>query len=268
MNEDNKCRLCGGATQAKFTNTVLKKYQCKYILCNICGSLQTEWPHWLDESYKGGNIADSDTGVFLRSINNLSIIYLVSRLLRMPARASVLDFGGGNGLLCRMLRDFGFDARVSDRYARNEIARGFDDLGKMPDIMCSFEVAEHFAEPRVGMGEILGRGAATCIVGTVTYRGQGKDWWYLSPHSGQHVFFYSPAGMQILADQHGYIYERVGDLHFFLKRPLRRWQSSLLWRGLSPSTLRWVRTYLVLRLSNRFAEADSQTALQVGTALP
>jgi len=179
----------------------------------------------------------------------------------MPERSRVLDYGGGNGLLCRMLRDIGFDARVSDRYARNEIARGFNDLGETPDIICSFEVAEHFPDPRAGMSEILGRGAAVAVVGTEIYRGQGKDWWYISPQSGQHVFFYSHYGMKILADQHGYIYERVGSMHFFLKRPLSRLKSSLLWRALAPRVIRWVRAYLMLRLSNRFANADSQGAL-------
>jgi hypothetical protein len=264
MNADTKCRLCGAETKVHFTDVVLRKYACQYLLCDSCGSLQTERPYWLEEAYSSGSIADSDTGVFLRGMDNLCVLYISAWLLGMPKRAQVLDFGGGNGLLCRMLRDVGFDARLSDQYARNEIARGFDDLGATPDILCSFEVAEHFPDPSVGMAAILGRGANVCLIGTETYRGQDKNWWYISPQSGQHVFFYSPAGMQILADRHGYVYERVGSKHFFLKRPLRRSQSALLWRALSPQVLRWVRAYLMLRLSNRFANADNATALLAG----
>jgi hypothetical protein len=264
MSADSRCRLCGGETKVHFTDVVLRKYACQYLLCDACGSLQTEPPYWLEEAYGSGSIADSDSGVFLRGMNNLCVLYLSAWLLGVPKRARVLDFGGGNGLLCRMLRDVGFDARLSDRYARNEIARGFDDLGGTPDIICSFEVAEHFPDPCVGMAAILGRGAMTAVIGTEIYRGQGKDWWYISPQSGQHVFFYSHSGMQILADRHGYIYERMGSFHFFLKRPLSRVQSSLLWRAMSPRVLRWVRAYLMLRLSNRFANADSQTALLAG----
>jgi hypothetical protein len=266
--DDDRCRLCHGTTHVHFTGQVLNKYHCRYLLCEACGSLQAQEPYWLEEAYSSNSIAHSDTGVFLRGINNLSLIYVASLILRMPKRSRVLDFGGGTGLLCRMLRDIGFDARLSDQYARNEIARGFDDRGEQPDIMCSFEVAEHFPDPRAGMAAILGRNAAVCIVGTEIYRGQGKDWWYVSPLSGQHVFFYSNAGMQILADQYGYVYERVGSMHFFLKIPLTRWQSSLLWRMVSRGVLRWVRTYLMLRLSHRFAEADNLMALSSGTDHP
>jgi hypothetical protein len=264
MSAETACRLCGGATEVHFTELVLRKYSCRYLLCADCRSLQTEQPYWLEEAYSGGSIADSDTGVFLRAINNLAVLCLSAWLLRVPKRAKVLDFGGGNGLLCRMLRDIGFDARLSDRYANNEIARGFNDLGEIPNIVCSFEVAEHFPDPCAGMAEILGRGAPIAIVGTEIYREQAKDWWYISPHSGQHVFFYSHAGMRILAGQHGYFYERVGSMHFFLKRPLSRMRSSLLWRALSPRVLRWVRAYLMLSLHSRHAEEDSRRAMLAG----
>jgi hypothetical protein len=254
------CRLCGGATRLHFKARVLEKYPCAYFLCQACQSLQTEAPHWIDEAYAESSISASDAGVFLRSINNLCVIWATARVLRSPRRASVLDFGGGSGLLCRMLRDCGFDALVSDRYARNEIARGFDDRGATPDIMCAFEVAEHFPDPSEGMAQILGRNAAICVVGTEIYRGQGAGWWYIAPHHGQHLFFYSHAGMQILANRHGYLYERVGSFHFFLKQNPKAWQSGLLWRALRPSWLKWVRAYLALRLSNEYAEQDMHNA--------
>jgi hypothetical protein len=148
------CRLCLGETRIHFTDRVLQKYDVDYQICGRCHSLQTEEPYWLDEAYGSGSLADSDTGGFMRCINNLCVLHVTSWVLRLRPRAKVVDFGGGTGLLCRMLRDFGFDARVSDRYAPNEIARGFDDQGDKPEIICSFEVAEHFANPQVGMAEI------------------------------------------------------------------------------------------------------------------
>jgi hypothetical protein len=254
------CRLCGGTTHPHFTAQVLGKYPCQYFVCDHCQSLQTQAPYWIDEAYAESSITTSDTGIFRRSIDNLCLIWLTARILRLPRRASVLDFGGGSGLLCRMLRDVGFDARVSDRYARNEIARGFDDQGGAPEIMCSFEVAEHFPNPSEGMAQILGRDARACVVGTEIYRGQGADWWYIAAHHGQHLFFYSHAGMQMLAERHGYIYERVGSFHFFFKQKLWRWQAGLLWRSLAPKRLRWVRAYLMFRLNTIYADEDMRAA--------
>ena len=219
-----------------------------------------EPPYWLEEAYRDGHLAAIDTGPALRCQDNLAVVAAAARILGAPRRAGVVDFGGGTGLLCRMLRDAGFDARVGDAHAANTLARGFDDDGGTPDIMCAFEVAEHFADPAAGMAEILGRGAGICIVGTETYRGQGADWWYIAAPSGQHVFFYAPAGMALLARRHGYHYERIGSFHFFLRERPRRWQGALLWRALSPRWRPWVRAWLALRLSGRFAAADAAKA--------
>jgi len=43
--------------------------------------------------------------------------------------ARILDFGGGNGLLCRLLRDLDFDVRRFDSHAANHFAQNFEDDG-------------------------------------------------------------------------------------------------------------------------------------------
>src|SRR6476661_2556369 len=43
--------------------------------------------------------------------------------------ARILDFGGGNGHLCRLLRDLDFDARRFDSHAANHFAQNFEDNG-------------------------------------------------------------------------------------------------------------------------------------------
>ena len=158
--------------------------------------------------------------------------------------------------MCRLLRDQGYDARVFDAYAKNDLARGFEDNGANPDILCSFEVAEHFANPKSDMATMFGRHAQLMIIGTETYRSQGPDWWYISPETGQHVFFYSPDGMSFLARTHGYHYERVGNLHFFLNRPMKRLEGALLWRALSTFSLKVTRAYLGYTLTGEFAARD------------
>ena len=256
------CRLCDGPVLPVFKKLVLARHEVSYFECQNCHSLQTEEPYWLDEAYAEANLALVDTGPAWRSVNHQAVIYISARILGFPTTASIVDYGGGTGLLCRLLRDRGFDARVFDAYASNDLARGFEDNGARPDILCSFEVAEHFANPKADMATNFDRRAALLIIGTETYRREGPNWWYISPETGQHVFFYSPEGMQYLAATHGYYYEHVCNVHFFLDRPMTRLEGALLGRSVSPFGLKLVRAYLGYSLTNACAARDA-TLLKV-----
>jgi hypothetical protein len=251
------CRLCGRHTKEFFRAKVLLKFDVAYYCCEDCGSLQTEEPYWLDEAYQTGNLIPADAGAVARNLHSQAVVFAVSRILRMPQNTTVLDFGGGNGLLCRLLRDRGFNARVLDAYAINDFAMGFDDNGSNYDIVCAFEVAEHFAKPREQMGLIFERSNSVVIIGTETYEGQGADWWYISAAGGQHVFFYSQKAMASLAAIYGYHHKSVGSVHIFCRRPFTRIESVLLSKVLTSYYLRWVRCYLAYSMSFDCAANDS-----------
>lgn len=253
------CRLCDGPVVGVFKRLVLASHEVSYLECQNCRSLQTEEPWWLDAAYADGSLALIDTGPAWRGVNCQAIIYITARILGFRTTASVLDYGGGTGLLCRLLRDQGFDARVFDPHARNDLARGFEDNGARPDILCAFEVVEHFANPKHDMAAIFDRRAHLLIIGTDTYNRQGPAWRYLIPETGQHVFFYSHEGMQHLARSHGYYYERVGNLHFFLDRPMTRLEGALLWRSVSPFGLKVARAWLGYCLTGAFATRDADS---------
>jgi len=250
------CRLCSGDTEPAFKCLVLESYNVEYLKCRQCGSLQTERPYWLAEAYSTGNLVDTDTGSVLRNLNSQAVIFAATKILGLSRTSSIVDIGGGVGMLTRLLRDQGFDARWSDAYASNNMARGFDDDGSDVDIVCSFEVAEHLADPATELAGMFRRRAKLVVVGTETYRDQDKDWWYISPWSGQHIFFYSERGMSFLAEEFGYCYERIGSLHFFTQRPITKTQGRLLWRAVSPAGLRFVRAWLGLRLTPKYVGRD------------
>ena len=102
--------------------------------------MQTERPYWMQEAYST-NLSILDTGAGQRNLLNLAATYAVCGLLRAN---NVIDFGGGDGLLCRLLRDYEVNCFVSDKYAAATYARAFvtPDFDR-PDILLAFEVFEH-----------------------------------------------------------------------------------------------------------------------------
>jgi len=196
---EGACRLCGGALLERFGLTVLRKHTVRYHECQFCGSLQTEPPHWLEEAY-ASNLSDLDTGSGQRNLTNLAACFLVSRIFRAN---DVIDFGGGDGLLCRLLRDYAINCFVRDKHAAASYAQGFTQADfAVPQMLIAFEVMEHFAEPKVEWEQLFALGPRVLLASTTLYRRQGKDWWYLSPESGQHIFFYSERALQWIAQQH------------------------------------------------------------------
>jgi len=243
---DGRCRLCGGAAPAVFARRVLGRLDVTYYRCAACASLQTQAPTWLAEAYGPGNLATIDAGAAQRSLFNAAAAYLVARLFGLR---DIVDFGGGDGLLCRLLRDQGLDAYVRDQYAAATYAQGYTEAPfAQADLVTAFEVVEHFAQPDEDLQRIFGARPRFALLTTELYAGQGPDWWYLAPASGQHVFFYSRQAMLRVGERFGY--RVVFCPHYILLARLDQaaaWRLGLLQRLLRGSFLRLVLAAMFLR---------------------
>lgn len=253
-----RCRLCDHDCIPAFERTVLRRLTVHYYSCPACGALQTETPTWLDEAY-GSAIAALDTGIVARNLINQAVIFLLARILRPAGR--LVDFGGGTGMLCRLLRDIGFDAYLMDRYADPVFARGFgltpDAAGQTPvAILSCFEVLEHLSAPRTEIDALFQLRPALLVASTKLCDGQGADWPYLMPETGQHVFFYARRTMATIAATQGYAYLNRGDYHLFLRDPVSRVQRALIRLLISRPGLLLARMMIATRLDTRFAERD------------
>jgi hypothetical protein len=198
---NHSCRLCGGELDRAFSLQVLDKYDVDYLRCASCNSLQTEPPYWMQEAYKS-NLSILDTGAAQRNLSNLAATYSVSRLLHL---SDVVDFGGGDGLLCRLLRDYGVNCFVGDKYASATYARAFITPNfSRPGILLAFEVLEHFEHPYDDLKALFKSNPHAILASTEIYSGQGPDWWYFAPQTGQHLFFYSEKALQMIAKSYNY----------------------------------------------------------------
>jgi predicted nucleic acid-binding Zn ribbon protein len=211
------CRLCGGPAKRVFSQTILQAHEAGYYRCDVCSSLQTEEPHWLDEAY-GKNLSCLDTGAAQRTLTNLAICFVLSRLFKLT---NVIDFGGGDGLLCRFLRDYGLNCFVTDRYATPTYAQGFTEPDfHQPDLVIASEVVEHFPHPGRDLDDLFKLKPRLVFVSTGVYTDEQRDWWYLAPESGQHVFFYSRKALDLVADKYGYRLLANGDFILFVQPDL------------------------------------------------
>jgi len=239
-----RCRLCDGSVSYRFSLDVLQKHSVKYFLCTQCGSLQTEVPFWLDEAYKIGNLSRLDTGVAQRNIHNVAGCVAISRLFGVR---NAIDLGGGDGLLCRLLRDYEINCYVKDRYAIPSYAQGFTEEDfATPDLVIGFEVLEHFSNPKSDLDDIFKHDADILLLSTDIYRNEKEDWWYLLPESGQHVFFYSEHALGLIAKKYGYSLIRSGGFLLYVRNAtgLQKVVARFLLR---PSVCRVIRALIFIR---------------------
>jgi len=249
------CRLCGGPSKKIFSQTILQKYNVGYYKCDTCSSLQTDEPYWLETAHKN-NLSYLDTGAAQRTLKNLAVCFFISKLYKLK---NIIDFGGGDGLLCRLLRDYGLNCFVKDKYASATYAQGFTEPNfQSPDLVIAFEVLEHFPNPGRDLDNLFNLKPRVLLVSTGIYTNQQSDWWYLSLESGQHVFFYSKKALHFLAAKYGYGLVANGDFILFVRRSSLSYAKSALTKlVLNRVIIRLLRSLIVI-LPARYAWNDRE----------
>jgi hypothetical protein len=220
------CSICGTVMVKTFEALVLSRHKVAFHHCGQCGFLCTEEPYWLDEAYKSA-IAYSDTGIIAR---NLRIAQMLSGVLYFALGdygfGKWLDYGGGHGVLTRLMRDRGFDFYWHDPYAENVFTRGFEHrTDRVYDGITAIEVLEHMADPVSFVAQALGSTQArTLILTTETYAGPPpapQSWWYYGLDTGQHIAFFQRRTLKLLAERFGLRCFSAGNVHVFTQRSLR-----------------------------------------------
>lgn len=204
MNNNHKlnCRLCNTEANFVFNNKVLNKLDINYYRCPQCESLQTEKPYWLEEAYSRSNLCEDDLGAAYRTLKNQEKVFFLGKLLNIQ---KALDWGAGDGLLCRLLRDYELNFFSSDKYSFPKYSSKFviKDYNNL-DLIVSFEVFEHMSEPNQEIDFLFKKNSNSIFISTLFYNNNKKDWHYLHPESGMHVFFYSKKSLEMIAKKYNY----------------------------------------------------------------
>lgn len=201
MNKKNvRCNICDFDSSPFANAVILGRYDIQYYSCGHCGFIQTETPFWLEEAYSLA-IARSDIGLIGR---NTKLAGFCSALIPMfyHRGSTFLDYGGGNGMFVRMMRDRGFDFYWYDKYASNQFAEGFElPEGEKFSLVTAFEVFEHLPQPLDTIHEMFHH-ADTLIFTTRLMPRWGvlpNDWWYFALDTGQHISMYSKESLALIA---------------------------------------------------------------------
>lgn len=215
------CKICGHTSQKFDTAKILGKYDVNYWHCPKCGFIQTDEPYWFEEAYSSA-ISVLDVGIIYRNIENSNRLTFFMKFI---PEGMCLDFGGGNGMFTRMMRDNGFDFYHYDKYAQNEFARGFEaDMSKKYTLVTAFENFEHYVKPLeeidnlMKMTDILYFSTDLIALNPPLV----KDWWYYVPITGQHISFYSLETLRFIAQKHKcYLLTNGSNLHILSKIPIQ-----------------------------------------------
>lgn len=223
-----RCRICGGGTSHHFLATVLRTYSAEFRYCRDCDHVFAAEPHWLQEAYSDA-IVRTDTDIAARNVfTALRIAAVLFVMLEERGDGVYADIAGGYGLLTRLMRDLGFQYYWRDPYAQNLFARGFEysaTRGRCRAVS-AIEVLEHTVNPL----EFLRDSLSTCDTDTIIFTTQVFDdkrpppadrWDYYSFQTGQHISFFSRAGIQRLGARIGLSYYALGRLHLLTSRPVR-----------------------------------------------
>jgi SAM-dependent methyltransferase len=214
------CKICGGMSplfgvvdfhkscieaQGKCLNVSGKPIY--YRRCNACEFLFTEaFDDWSPEAffkyiYNDDYVLVDPDYAAVRPTNNAGVIAKAFEAAR--EELSILDYGGGCGLLARLLVERGFLAATYDPFSAFSVR----PQGAFEVITC-FEVMEHAPLPDKILADMSGLLATEGVIlfSTLTqpanFAQLGLRWWYVAPRNG-HVSLYSQRALAILFARHG-----------------------------------------------------------------
>lgn len=199
-------------------------HEAIYRRCPACEFIHVANPFWLEDAYNNP-LASSDVGGVDRNLHFARILRAVIEGF-FDHRSQFVDYGGGVGLLTRLMRDAGYDFFWHDSHCQNVYAEGFQaDLNAVGryELLTAMEVFEHLKDPLPAVEKMTAI-AENLLIMTHLVRDpppRPGEWWYYGPDHGQHVSFFSSKTFMLIAQKYRLYYVTNGlNLHLLSARPV------------------------------------------------
>jgi hypothetical protein len=210
------------------TKILINYFLCEY--CKFC--FAPEFLDWSDADFKNKIYDDQyiliDPGhAGWRAQENSKNIIDGFKIID---KIKHLDYGGGNGLFCEILRSQGWDSENYDPFYDGQI---IDIKPNSYNFITAFEVFEHMPFVNKFMLDMVKFCSDDAIILFTTLLSDGNihedqdlDWWYAAPRNG-HISLFSKKSLQILAQKNGFQFGSFSNnFHIFFKE-IPSWASQM-----------------------------------------
>jgi hypothetical protein len=238
MDKDIFCPVCNGrcslldvvdfnrsCEEAKEKFLSLAGIPIYYALCDNCGfCFAPEFMGWdlnrFEEMIYNDEYADVDPE-YMEVRPRANAASLISIFGDRTHSIRHLDYGGGNGLLTKILTESGWQSTSYDPFVDRDII--VEQLGRF-DLITAFEVFEHVPDVKGLMSNLCSLLSfnglvlfSTLLSDKYIRPNQRINWWYASPRNG-HISLFSKTSLAVLAEKNGLKFASFSEgLHVFCK---------------------------------------------------
>ncbi len=228
--EATQCKICGAPSPlfgvVDFKKSCVQPRGAKlsglpiyYRRCDACGFVFTDaLDDWSAADFKAHIYNDDYIAVdpdYKDARPRANAAMIQQTFGAHKAQLRVLDYGGGNDVLCSELQAAGFATAVTyDPFVPDYAQRPQGQF----DLITCFETLEHLPDPVGGIASIL---ESLAEPGLVVFSTQlqpppnefallNVGWWYIAPRNG-HVSIFSPNALALAWQKHGCKVASVND---------------------------------------------------------
>lgn len=193
------CPICREIANVAFSVCIRNERSEPLFRCSECSFRFFAEPDWLERSFSE-DLNELDLGSVARCLVVADFVTAVFPPHRNGYTA--LDWGGGDGLLTRLLRERGINCVWQDPFAKPRfVGDAIYEPNSRVDVTVVSEVFLHLTNPVLALRSLLSQSDVVIVTAMVPPKELDAQWWYLMPETGQHVSFYSPAALEALANE-------------------------------------------------------------------